>query len=80
MLKGLLIASSGAGLLEEELDRNRFPWAEVPKKDGEAFRDAAAFQRRPCASRSGRTSFCAWWRRIGRRRRPAPWGLSASAM
>lgn len=44
MLKGLLIASSGAGLLEEELDRNRFPWAEVPKKDGEAFRDAAAFQ------------------------------------
>ena len=44
MLKGLLIASSGAGLLEEELDRNHFPWAEVPKKDGEAFRDAAAFR------------------------------------
>ena len=43
MLKGLLIASSGAGLLEEELDRNHFPWAEVPKKDGEAFRDVAAF-------------------------------------
>lgn len=46
MLKGLVIAASGAQLLEEELDRNHFPWVELRKEDGkyrtaEDFRSAA---------------------------------------
>lgn len=41
MLKGLIIAASGAELLKRELDRNQFPWVEVKNREFGAFLDAA---------------------------------------
>ena len=45
MLKGLVIAVSEAQLLEKELNRQQFPWVEIPKTDGKVFRDRDDFRR-----------------------------------
>lgn len=45
MLKGLVIAVSEAQLLEKELNRQQFPWVEIPKTEGKAFRDKDDFRR-----------------------------------